>query len=740
MKKIITSTTLVSFIFQSVVFQAFANRINDPDLPLQHCYHWLNERTAKYLTFKYQHASKNGGELTFYTTAATSNGSVAGPGLYCAKTPIGSYSYGDRVVRIDFVDDVVFSNSGGSKTCGTNGRFYSNQDECDKKPVDVLLYDAGSDWYVIKNPQAVKSWSANSDQLINDLTISKGEAPSAGTHFDMTIQAIRAEAQSMGPKTIFNTQARLGLEQILKDPVQLAKIPTLSIIDMVASYSGNKVTDKEKQDLYNSYFDKALKDSVLSFADFSNTLKSNPFLVKILSSRIDKVDYNRLDAYNTATLIAAIDNMDLAITPQKAQALWQVALKSGSSLDTILSAKLKADGVFRKKFDSSLPPVAALMASIKDHNLIPMLKVLNEFADSKSNLKNYTEALFDKILKAGTAFNFIPVFESVKNPALNKEEALADLINQASRNGFTNFDPIGTGLLYDKAKSQFNSQQQKAIETALLSLPIKVDNKLSYQMLEEYKDGKFKLPSFYSDETFLIHLADRSLRERSLGKNTTNTFRMILSGYYFYFMKSVSAQNNDETKKEAAMARASDAFVTVAKALLKKKQLDYTYITLQNGLFFGSKMNTKFHPVGYALELYKDGDAQLDNLIEEAVATSLDPSVIEFLATTEAEARGAIASKAHELMKQTLTYLASSDLKDRLDSDSFKESQAEKRSWSNIIKNARVYSDICSFFDAYDKVKDSALKSHNGVDTSSIEAAKIMAQKDFCANKRANRP
>ncbi|MEN0059597.1 MAG: hypothetical protein AAGB31_12230, partial [Bdellovibrio sp.] len=132
-------------VINMTAFVASANMPDDPDMPIDHCYHWLNERTDKFLTFKYQYASKNGGEFSFYTTGG--NGAAAGPGIYCAKTPIGSYSYGDRVVRINFVDDIVISD-GNKKICGINGRFYSNQADCDKKPVDINLFNSNSDWYV----------------------------------------------------------------------------------------------------------------------------------------------------------------------------------------------------------------------------------------------------------------------------------------------------------------------------------------------------------------------------------------------------------------------------------------------------------------------------------------------------------------------------------------------------------------------------------------------------------------
>ena len=88
---------------------AEANTRTDPAFPLSHCYHWLDSK-AGYLKFKYDYARANQNELTFFTTPASSNGSVAGLVFYCAKSPSESHTYGDRLIRIDFVEDVVVLN------------------------------------------------------------------------------------------------------------------------------------------------------------------------------------------------------------------------------------------------------------------------------------------------------------------------------------------------------------------------------------------------------------------------------------------------------------------------------------------------------------------------------------------------------------------------------------------------------------------------------------------------------
>lgn len=736
MRRLVTSASLVSLVFQGFMSSGWANRINDPDMPLSHCYHWLDERTSKYLTFKYQYASKNNGELTFYTTAATSNGAVAGPGLYCAKTPVGSYAYGDRVIRIDFVDDIVMTDGSGQKVCGTNGRFYSSQAECDSKPVDVLLYDHGSDWYVIQNPQAIKSWSANSDQLVSDLNVSKSEFTAAATHLDMTIQALQAEIQQIGKKTVFNSHARLGLEQILKNPSQLNKIPTLSLIDMIASYSGKMITDQDKASLYVTHFDKALKDKLLAFSDFTNTLKNNPFLKPILVSRIEKINFSQLNLYNTATLITAIDHLDIKISSQQAQSLWQNALVSASSLDPILQAHLKKNGIFSKEFDSSLPSVNTLVTVLKDHNLIPMLKLLNEFVDPKGNSKSYTEALFDRILKSGSHSDFTTTYDAINNQGLNKAAALSSLIAKEAKAKFAGVDPIGTGLLFEKVRSQFSTQEQQTIESDLRNLPIKVSKRLTYQILEDYQYGKLTLPGFYDEKTFLLHLADRSIAERSLGKNTTNVFRMVLSGYYSYFAKAVGQAKG--ASRDGVMKRASDFFVSLADHLLAKKQYSYSYVAFQNGLYFGSHMKSDDHPLQTALEWINQGDSNLDQIAEESIKTSLDPSVLMFLSKTEIDGHGVEALKSRKLLDSLLGYLASTEFKQELKSADFMAGQAERKDWANIVKGSRVYSDICSFFRAYEKVEDKILSSRSSLDPAPIDVAKAVAQRAFCKKGSGN--
>lgn len=199
---------------------ALANRRSDPAVPLSHCYHWLNESSKKYLSFKYQYAQKNDGAITFYTTPGTSNGSAAGEGFYCGKTPIDSLEYGDRVIRVEFVKDVVVSENNYRKHCGLDGKYFKNQAECDAQAPDVVLYSGGGKgekaWYVIKNPDAIANWTAASDALVSELNASKADATAGQVKkIDDTIKLIKTEMAQAGGKLFANSVRRIvGLDRV----------------------------------------------------------------------------------------------------------------------------------------------------------------------------------------------------------------------------------------------------------------------------------------------------------------------------------------------------------------------------------------------------------------------------------------------------------------------------------------------------------------------------------------------
>jgi hypothetical protein len=137
----------------------------NPD-KIDHCYQWLKEKDDNrgYLTAKYKFADQNNGEFLF-------TGQTKAKVVYCAKTPAGSYIYGDRVIRIDLASDVVIRDN-INNVCTVSGQ---EQDASKCANPDLILYNrgsAGSEWYMITNPDVIISWSANSTQLVDELKIS----------------------------------------------------------------------------------------------------------------------------------------------------------------------------------------------------------------------------------------------------------------------------------------------------------------------------------------------------------------------------------------------------------------------------------------------------------------------------------------------------------------------------------------------------------------------------------------
>jgi hypothetical protein len=214
----------------AITLPAYANTSDAPDFPITHCYHWLKSNLG-YLDFKFSYAKSHNGELTFFTTPGTSSGAIAGPGLYCAKSPSQSYSYGDRVIKVEFVRDVVLHvQDEGKNYCGLEG--VSNA-ECQAKKWDVNLYNTSSDWYVIQNPAAIARWTAVSADLMQDLETEQAYSDASyDAHSAATIEKMRNDPNKTQGNYITNSNARLSLAEILKkNRDAINSIPTLFVLE-----------------------------------------------------------------------------------------------------------------------------------------------------------------------------------------------------------------------------------------------------------------------------------------------------------------------------------------------------------------------------------------------------------------------------------------------------------------------------------------------------------------------------
>ena len=275
--------SIIALTLMSISPLLLANTRMDPHLPIDHCYHWLDEQSSGYLTHKYQYANANSGELTFVTTPGTSNGAIAGPGLYCAKSPSGSYTYGDRLIRVELVDDVVlYDDYNNVNYCRVGNKFIQDGD-CQSKDWDIKFYRGGGvgnyAWYVISNPQAVKSWSANSDQLIQDLNNSK-TVNSLDSVFDSVLDKIEAERDTLGVLEFANIFARASLSTIIQnEPEKLATYPAINLLKRAKSEGLAKTLPKATYDKFISdTVLRVLADWKLSYSDVKGDLIGNSFV------------------------------------------------------------------------------------------------------------------------------------------------------------------------------------------------------------------------------------------------------------------------------------------------------------------------------------------------------------------------------------------------------------------------------------------------------------------------------
>lgn len=273
-------TTLKCAFALSLLFASrgsWAKLHTDSPFPLSHCYHWL-ETTKGYLQYKYDFAKNNQGELTFYTTPATSNGAVGGPGLYCAHAPISSTSYGDRVIRIDFVQDVVVLNeTTGKKICGHNGNYYTNDQDCQNKNWDVKYYSSSNHWFVIQNPGAIASWSAVSPELAQDL---QANAPLGDSSFQkkvpFVIQAMNNEvATQRTPPRIFNARARMGFADIIRQPSRLLEIPPLQVLTSLKDVDRNRIANDAFRWAQNTSVIRLSKDPEVPWSDIKPLIEKD---------------------------------------------------------------------------------------------------------------------------------------------------------------------------------------------------------------------------------------------------------------------------------------------------------------------------------------------------------------------------------------------------------------------------------------------------------------------------------
>lgn len=674
---------------------AKANRLSTPNIPISHCYHWLDERSKGYLSYKYKYSSQNKGELTFYTTPQTSNGSVAGPGLYCAKTPLTSMGYGDRLIRIEFVDDVVISFQNSYKRCGPKGNFYASQQECDSKPIDVLLYSPGADWYVIKNPQAIKSWTANDDLLVADLSVSKTEGNStAQAQIDLTLLTISAEVQKLGKKTHLNLNARASIEEILKDPKQIAKFPALSLVGMIAASS--KLSDVEKRQYASQFLLVTLQDPMLTIGDFDGFMKLDSSYHEILKSKLQSLIKADQKELNTPLALAFIDKFSMAVDDVTTKRIWRRALLEKANFESVVALKIAKQSKMSQIFRQLVENEKSIVNSIADQNLVSVLNLLEQQMDTTSAPLNYwVTELFERILTEKVHTKIEEVLAGIKNPALNKETNLATVFTKALQNSFQKMDPLQVGTIADMIKDKLTAAQTNRLGEALQKLPLKVTTRLSFLLLEDYKSGRLTLPSAFDEEWFLEKLIARGIEERHLGKSTTNVYRMLMSGFYSLGLEQIMKikEKDDPSGRDRVRMKFARTLLSIAHKIANGPNKEYAYIIYQNALLFKYNFKYQIHPLEHALE----GENSQELLA--FVKLAYDPSIIHFL-TEYGKANPDRSNDARSLLRSYLSHLESTWNMNQLGDKDSNIEDMERKQWANLISNARyknrAFSDACS--------------------------------------------
>jgi hypothetical protein len=726
-------------VMMAMSFTTTANIKTDNHLPINHCYHWIDEANDGYLSYKYKYAQQNNGEMTFYTNPASSNGAVAGPGLYCGKTPADSYGYGDRVVRVDFVDDIVMLDAGTNvQYCGHNGDYYKNSADCQKRPWDIKFYSGGGRgnyaWYVIRNPQSIISWSANSSQLIQDLNAAKPfENGSYSIHADNTITKMKRENELL----VVNNNARLSILKILKDSEKLSQMPPLTVIVLVENFKGPELSGSDKSKIYLTQFSRGLEDTKLLFSDFMNVVKDNSYLVTAFKTALLKIDMNKLDKVNPVLVLQGLDKFSSdSVTNEMIKKLWGAAILSNNDLESLVDTSLSPKGVFANSLESSLPQLDDIKKKISSHNLVPLMNVLNKYVvdgSSKHVSDVFKLLLKDLIDKKGAKFS--AAYDKLDNPLLNKEVVLTSLVSEVflSPGYLKKADPLTLGEVLDRVATKMNPHDLKTAQDQVLALPLVVDTVPTYQILDDYSDKKFKLPSFISEKDFLLKLIDRSIAERDILKTPTNTFRMVMSGLFTHFNAEV--RKAKDGAKDVASQKVSDSLLEIAAELESDDRVPYRYITLQNASYFLGKGRSKDHPMEHVIASYKQGDTAYDQFIEETVSKAYDGSLLQYL-IYNSKSDPILAG----LLQMTVTHLLSQDFDQTLTSGSFILSQAEKKSWSNIISNkayspsdnSRVPSQICHLANVFKRYSKDASGVLSTSDMKSMDRWVQSMENGFC--------
>jgi hypothetical protein len=663
---------LILFLF-SAESAIYANSLSAPDMPLSHCYHWLKEGSYGYLTTKYKHAEKTNGELLNVTG---SGGTMAGVGLYCAKTLAGSADYGDRVIRLDFVDDVVIYKRGDKKYCGARGAMFKNQSDCDSKQADAEMYDASRGWIVIKNLASIKSWSANSKQLIEDLNAIMKEDSRNTSHYKTTIGLIEAEVKKMGNKTFTNPKARMDVMEMLAQENKwegydlgflLNQTVTNPKVGAKKSYYQTKLT--------SFMFNHGLEG--LQYDTFKTVMAADSSYKNIYLSEFKKL--NLAKTTNKKWVLATLeDNPSFTVPSNVAKSLIQGAIENEKA-DALAFAKSENKSI-QAEFNSLIKQRDFLSSILNQKNLEAVAEAVNGLPAKTPKLKSLGEVIMKAAMETKSPAVVGAVAKKLSEPVFESDKAVFDFY--VSQVGTLKTEDLinvyeSFGSISQNQKEIFKSEIEKrlmndqdAIETSMRNYLALYPMNIKVISAARFMDflGKKIQQSLGNKSDFRIYSVISSVLPDfgwALKAKATQDYDGFYTAAQDFYFKSISQSQNDKDSK------LTDALMTGLSTLIVKP-------------------TSSTHALIGAYSLYPTGDAQKDQALENFFTTRLDPSILMTIAYDIK------TDRAKALLKKTFEYLGSPELQALLKTPEFQKNQEALLSKRAYIQRSKYRLDVCA--------------------------------------------
>jgi hypothetical protein len=674
--------------------QSWANNRATNATTIRYCYHWI-DTSRGFLQLKYDWAKTHNGEFSFYTTAG--NGAMAGAGIYCAKTAASSAGYGDRVIRLELVDDAVAYNS-MTRECSIAFNKVAPQ-ECQKKEIDIEAYARpGDEYYVIRRASAVKSWSSNSATVVADLKAAAADGLPAAV-IQKTINAIEAEVANTGARLYVNAQARMSLVKLMAMEDPLSKATPGALLTMLAAYQKSGQTEIPAAKLkaaISKYSVIAVQDPEASADEIGGLAEQFPELN--LKEALSKA-ISENGKVNPVLLVAMADRLKMSVSVGEAKALWQRALTSKASMETLMSVKLTNPNIL-KGFNAALTEGAGIGKQVKPENAATLISLVANYVDSASQqTADLQKDLVRQMLQSSGGADIASIYKILStNKNLDSKKVFAEAISEQVDSN-KDADPFTLAKAITAISGSFDPDQVKKIAAKLALLPLKDSAKSSIDMLNEYNSGQV---SYYvlTPDAFFPKLTDRALTEQEKTPRTINVYRLILSEYRAFFEYYIRKNTRDAKDTRDIIVR---AWIGVLGVLESRHRTEYSSAALQNYMYYAYNSNYGWMNLFLAdMQPYGAAKSQV-TAMTEVMARSLDIGMT-FNLLNAAEEKGVVASNAEAILKSMVTYLNSDEFSQFAASKNFQVSQKEKQAWKNFGKEgARYAADLCNFMDTAEK-------------------------------------